>query len=206
MFYPYSSVGVAPQDLKYKGERSRNRSAIDNQIREFVTIHRGTQGGGMLTTIGSHNLILQATRMSRTMSGSGTMQYLSHGATLGGHVEIGDWAVVGASFRSSSVLPCRPARDDRRIQRGDAGCSAVLDNRQRARNQDLRREPHRDSSARGFTPNQIEPLQTAISTSHAERAEHDAGGGAIRQEMTTDSAKSTKCCSLLRNRERGFIK
>src|SRR6478672_11066220 len=49
LFYPYSTVGVAPQDLKYKGERSETKIAHRNLIREFVTIHRGTEGGGMLT-------------------------------------------------------------------------------------------------------------------------------------------------------------
>src|SRR5690242_4659410 len=53
VFYPYSTVGVAPQDLKYKGERSETRIGHRNKIREFVTIHRGTEGGGMITEIGS---------------------------------------------------------------------------------------------------------------------------------------------------------
>src|SRR5262245_57112475 len=46
VFFPYSTVGVAPQDLKYHGERSEVRIGHRNQIREFVTIHRGTEGGG----------------------------------------------------------------------------------------------------------------------------------------------------------------
>src|SRR5688500_8026219 len=48
IFYPFSTVGVAPQDLKYKGERSETVIGDRNRIREFVTIHRGTDGGGML--------------------------------------------------------------------------------------------------------------------------------------------------------------
>src|SRR5690242_12377479 len=58
VFYPYSSVGVASQDLKYKGERAETRIGHRNKIREFVTIHRGTQGGGLLTSIGSDNLLM----------------------------------------------------------------------------------------------------------------------------------------------------
>ena len=46
VFHPYSTIGVAPQDLKYQGERSRTKIGHRNQIREFVTIHRGTEGGG----------------------------------------------------------------------------------------------------------------------------------------------------------------
>src|SRR4051812_6852390 len=56
-FYPYSSIGAAPQDLKYKGERSRVEIGDRNLVREFVTVHRGTEGGGMLTTLGSDILI-----------------------------------------------------------------------------------------------------------------------------------------------------
>src|SRR6516162_2494177 len=48
IFYPYSTVGAASQDLKYKGERAETRIGHRNKIREFVTIHRGTQGGGLL--------------------------------------------------------------------------------------------------------------------------------------------------------------
>ena len=94
-FYPYSTVGVAPQDLKYKGERSRTRIGHRNKIREFVTIHRGTEGGGMLTSIGDDNLLMAYTHVAHdTQVGSHTV--IGHQATLGGHVEVGDWAVVSA--------------------------------------------------------------------------------------------------------------
>jgi UDP-N-acetylglucosamine acyltransferase len=56
IFFPYSTVGVASQDLKYKGERAETRIGNRNKIREFVTIHRGTEGGGLLTSIGDDNL------------------------------------------------------------------------------------------------------------------------------------------------------
>src|SRR5438067_2272113 len=52
VFYPFSSIGVASQDKKYKGERSFTRIGDRNSIREFVTIHRGTEGGGLHTVIG----------------------------------------------------------------------------------------------------------------------------------------------------------
>src|SRR5438477_7110251 len=58
LFFPYSTVGVAPQDLKYKGERSSTRVGHRNKIREFVTIHRGTASGGMLTSVGDNNLLM----------------------------------------------------------------------------------------------------------------------------------------------------
>ncbi len=95
LFYPYSTVGVAPQDLKYQGERSETRIGHRNKIREFVTIHRGTEGGGMLTTIGDDNLVSAYGHVAHDTN-VGNNVILSHGATLGGHVTIGDFAVVGA--------------------------------------------------------------------------------------------------------------
>src|SRR5260370_34512311 len=56
VFYPYSTVGVAPQDLKYQGERSETRIGHRNNIRELWPIHRGATGGGMLTSIRDDNL------------------------------------------------------------------------------------------------------------------------------------------------------
>jgi len=95
VFYPYSTVGVAPQDLKYHDEPSRTRIGHRNKIREFVTIHRGTEGGGMLTSIGDDNLLMAYTHVAHdTQIGNDTV--IGHGATLGGHVTVGDWAVVSA--------------------------------------------------------------------------------------------------------------
>lgn len=96
VFYPYASVGVAPQDLKYHGEASRTEIGDRNKIREFVTIHRGTEGGGMLTSIGSDNLLMAYTHVAHDVH-MGSHIVLSHAATLGGHVVIGDWAVIGAA-------------------------------------------------------------------------------------------------------------
>src|SRR3981189_2579112 len=58
IFFPFGSVGVAPQDLKYRGDRAETRIGHRNKIREFVTIHRGTAGGGLVTAIGSDNLLM----------------------------------------------------------------------------------------------------------------------------------------------------
>jgi UDP-N-acetylglucosamine acyltransferase len=96
VFYPYSSVGVAPQDLKYRGERSCTRIGHRNKIREFVTIHRGTQGGGMVTSIGDENLLMAYVHVAHDCH-VGSHCVLSNAATLGGHVTVGDWAWIGAS-------------------------------------------------------------------------------------------------------------
>jgi UDP-N-acetylglucosamine acyltransferase len=95
LFYPFASVGVAPQDLKYKGERAETRIGDRNIIREFVTIHRGTEAGGSLTSIANDTLLSAYTHVAHDCA-VGNHVVLSHGATLGGHVTVEDFAVVGA--------------------------------------------------------------------------------------------------------------
>jgi UDP-N-acetylglucosamine acyltransferase len=95
LFYPYSSVGVASQDLKYKGERAETRIGHRNKIREFVTIHRGTQGGGLVTSIGDDNLLMAYVHVAHDVR-VGNHTVLANGVTCGGHVVIEDWAVIGA--------------------------------------------------------------------------------------------------------------
>jgi len=96
IFFPYSTVGVAPQDLKYRGERSQTRIGHRNRIREFVTIHRGTEGGGMLTSIGDDNLLMAYVHVAHDVR-IGSHTVLANAVTFGGHVTVGDWAVIGAS-------------------------------------------------------------------------------------------------------------
>ncbi|MBK5292031.1 MAG: acyl-ACP--UDP-N-acetylglucosamine O-acyltransferase [Acidobacteriia bacterium] len=95
LFYPYSTVGVASQDLKYAGERAETRIGNRNKIREFATIHRGTRGGGLVTSIGDDNLLMAYTHVAHDVH-LGNHTVLANGVTLGGHVSIGDWAVIGA--------------------------------------------------------------------------------------------------------------
>src|SRR6516225_6311693 len=95
IFFPYSTVGVASQDLKYKGERAEARIGDRNKIREFVTIHRGTQGGGLVTAIGSDNLLMAYTHVAHD-NAIGDHCILVNGVTLAGHVTIGDWAELSA--------------------------------------------------------------------------------------------------------------
>jgi UDP-N-acetylglucosamine acyltransferase len=94
--FPYSTIGVAPQDLKYHGERSATRIGSRNTIREFVTIHRGTEGGGMLTSIGDDNLIMAQVHVAHDAH-IGDHTVISHASIVGGHVTIGDWAIIGGA-------------------------------------------------------------------------------------------------------------
>lgn len=93
--FPFVSIGLAPQDLKYKGEASETRVGRRNRIREFVTIHRGTAGGGMLTQIGDDCLIMAQAHIAHDcLLGNGVI--MANAATLAGHVVIEDRANIGA--------------------------------------------------------------------------------------------------------------
>ena len=93
--YPFSSIGLQPQDLKYAGEPTRLQIGHKNVFREFVTLHRGTAGGGGLTTIGDRNLFMAYAHVAHDCHvGSGTI--FGNAATLGGHVEVEDFATVSA--------------------------------------------------------------------------------------------------------------
>ncbi len=95
LFFPYSTAGVASQDLKYKGERAETLIGHRNRIREFVTIHRGTQGGGLVTAIGSDNLLMAYSHIAHDVR-IGDHVIMANGVTLAGHVTIGDWADISA--------------------------------------------------------------------------------------------------------------
>src|SRR4029077_4381173 len=81
VFFPYSTVGVAPQDLKYRGERSCTHIGHRNKIREFVPILRGTEGGGMVTSIGDENLLMVQVHIAHDVQ-MGSHCVLSHAATI----------------------------------------------------------------------------------------------------------------------------
>lgn len=93
--FPFVSIGLAPQDLKYKGEATRTEIGRRNHIREFVTIHRGTSGGGGLTKIGDDNLLMAQAHVAHDCR-IGNEVIMANAATLAGHVEIADKANVGA--------------------------------------------------------------------------------------------------------------
>jgi UDP-N-acetylglucosamine acyltransferase len=93
--FPFVSIGLPPQDLKYQGEPSETRIGRRNLIREFVTIHRGTAGGGMLTQTGDDCLLMAQVHVAHDcILGDGVI--MANAATLAGHVVIESNANVGA--------------------------------------------------------------------------------------------------------------
>ena len=93
--YSFAAVGVAPQDLKYEGEPTEVQIGEKTVIREYVTISRGTAGGGGVTRVGAHCLIMAYTHIGHDSS-IGNHCILANGATLAGHVIVEDYANVGA--------------------------------------------------------------------------------------------------------------
>lgn len=93
--YPFTSVGLAPQDLKYQGEPTRLEIGDRNVVREFVTLNRGTGGGGGVTRIGSDNLFMAYAHVAHDCQ-VGSHTIFANGATLAGHVEVADHATIGA--------------------------------------------------------------------------------------------------------------
>ena len=93
--FSFACLGIPPQDLKYAGESTRLTIGDDNSIREYVTISRGTVGGGGVTSIENGCLIMAYTHIGHD-SHIGNGCILANSATLAGHVTVEDFAVVGA--------------------------------------------------------------------------------------------------------------
>ncbi len=92
--FPFAAIGLPPQDLKYKGEESRLVVGKNNVIREQVTMHCGTEGGGMVTRVGDGGLFMIGVHIAHDCV-IGDHVIMANNATLAGHVQVGDYAVIG---------------------------------------------------------------------------------------------------------------
>jgi UDP-N-acetylglucosamine acyltransferase len=203
VFHPYSTVGVASQDLKYHGERAETRIGNRNKIREFVTIHRGTEGGGAVTGIGDDNLLMAYTHVAHDAQ-VGNHIVLGHGATLGGHVVVGDWAVVSAfsgvhqfcrigrhaivggySVITQDVLPFSNTVSERPIKVFGANRIGM--------------------ERRGFATASIEALQTSLRLLTRGQLNTTQAIERIRAEVAP-CAEVDELIGFIQSAERGFIK
>src|SRR6266852_2984434 len=203
IFYPYSTVGVASQDLKYKGERAETRIGSRNKIREFVTIHRGTEGGGLVTKIGDDNLLMAYVHVAHDAQ-VGNHAVLSHGATLGGHVTVADWAIVGAytgvhqfcrvgrhafiggySVVTQDILPYSSTVSEREIRVFGANRTGL--------------------ERRGFENDRIEDLQKAFRLLTRAGLNTTQAVKRIRAEIPA-SSELEELLEFMRSAERGFVK
>ncbi len=203
VFYPYSTVGVAPQDLKYKGERSETRIGKRNRIREFVTIHRGTEGGGLVTRIGDDNLLMAYVHVAHDAQ-VGDHTVLSNCVTLGGHVLVGDWAVVGASTGVHQF--CRVGRH------AFVGGYSVITQDVLPFSTTVSERANRVFGAnrtglerRGFASERIEDLQKALRLLTRAGLNTSQAVERIRQEISR-SSELEELLAFIALSERGFVK
>ena len=203
IFYPYTTVGVASQDLKYRGERAETRIGDRNKIREFVTIHRGTEGGGLVTRIGSDNLLMAYAHVAHDVS-IGDHVILANGVTLAGHVTIGDWASLGAftgvhqfcrvgrhcyiggySVVTQDVMPYSMTVSDRPIRVFGANRTGL--------------------ERRGFPTETIETLQTALRLLTRAGLNTSQAIARIREELPAP-AEIDELIEFIQSSSRGVIK
>ena len=92
--FQFAALGAIPQDLKYRGESTRLVIGDENQIREFATMHIGTNGGGGTTSVGNRNLFMNFSHVAHDCT-IGDRVILANGATLAGHVTLEDFVIVG---------------------------------------------------------------------------------------------------------------
>jgi UDP-N-acetylglucosamine acyltransferase len=202
-FYPHSSVGAAPQDLKYKGEPSETRIGNQNRIREFVTIHRGTEAGGMVTRVGDDDLLMAYVHVAHDVQ-VGSHVVLSNAATLGGHVTVGDWAWVGASTGVHQF--CRVGR-----HAIVGGYSVITQDVLPYSNTVSERESRvfganrTGLERRGFAAERIEELQKALRLLTRAGLNTSQAVERIQQEITP-SPELEELLAFIAQSERGFVK
>ena len=204
--FPFACLGVAPQDLKYAGEPTRAVIGDDNTIREYVTISRGTAGGGGVTTVGSGCLIMAYTHIGHDSSiGNGCI--LANSATLAGHVTVEDYAVVGALC---------PVHQFCRIGRYSyiGGGTTITQNVLPYSLTSIERNNHAYGlnkvglERRGFTPEQLKELRAAYRLLQASKMNTSQALEAMRDTIAAGNAGEhvAYLADFIANSERGVIK
>jgi UDP-N-acetylglucosamine acyltransferase len=204
--YPFACIGVAPQDLKYAGEPTRAELGDNNTIREYVTISRGTTGGGGVTTVGSDCLIMAYTHIGHD-SHIGNGCILANSATLAGHVIVEDYAVVGALC---------PVHQFCRIGRYSyiGGGTTITQNVLPYSLTSIERNNHAYGlnkvglERRGFTPAQLKELRAAYRLLLASKLNTTQALEAIRETIASGNAGEhvAYLADFIAHSERGIIK
>ncbi len=207
--YPFACLGVAPQDLKYANEPTRCDLGADNTIREYVTISRGTTGGGGITTVGDGCLIMAYTHIGHDCHiGNGCI--LANAATLAGHVTVEDFAVVGALCPVHQF--CRIGKYSY-IGGGTTITQDVLPYSLTS----IERNNHAYGlnkvglERRGFTPAQLKALRHAYRLLQASKLNTTDALAAIRATLAdsaspTDTEPVAYLADFIANSHRGIIK
>lgn len=180
---PFACLGVAPQDLKYAGEPTKVRIGDNNSIREYVTISRGTAGGGGVTTVGSNCLIMCSGHVGHD-SHVGDHCIMANAATLAGHVVVEDYAVVGAF--SAVHQFCRVGKHAY-IGGGTMATKDVLPYSLTSAERDNRAYSINKVGLerRGFTPGQIKQLRAAYRLLQSSKLNTADALAAIRESIAS---------------------
>jgi UDP-N-acetylglucosamine acyltransferase len=196
-----ASIGLAPQDLKYKGERTRLTIGRRNIFREFVTINRGTIGGGGQTTIGDDNLFMAYVHVAHDCH-VGSQTIFGPHATLGGHVAVEDYANVSAG--SAVHQFCRVGRH------GFIGGYSVVTKDAPPFGRTIGSRPARifgvnaiGLSRRGFTPDTIAQLKRAYR--HLLQSNTSRALVQIEQDPSLTSPEVRYLVEFIRSSSRGVI-
>jgi UDP-N-acetylglucosamine acyltransferase len=200
--FPFVSIGLASQDLKYKGEPAETRIGRRNRIREFVTVHRGTEGGGMLTQTGDDCLIMAQAHIAHDCI-LGDRVIMANGATLAGHVEVSDGANIGAY--SGVHQFCRVGREayvgGYSVVVKDALPFALsVGNHARCYGLNIT-----GMKRRGYTREQIKTLHHAFHLLLSSRLNTSQALQALREEIK-DSAEVDEIVRFIETSKRGVIK
>jgi len=203
--YPFACLGVAPQDLKYAGEPTRCKIGDNNTIREYVTISRGTTGGGGLTTVGNDCLIMAYTHIGHD-SHIGNGCILANSATLAGHVIVEDYAVVGALC---------PVHQFCRIGKYSyiGGGTTITQNVLPYSLTSIERNNHAYGlnkvglERRGFTPAQLKELRAAYRLLQASKLNTTQALQAIRETIAQGAGEHVAyLADFIAHSDRGIIK
>jgi UDP-N-acetylglucosamine acyltransferase len=201
--YPMASVGLAPQDLKYRGERTRLRIGARNIFREFVTINRGTQGGGGETTIGDDNLFMAYVHVAHDCH-IGDHTIFGPRATLGGHVTVDDYANISAG--SAIHQFCRVGRH------GFVGGYSVVTKDALPFGRTIGSRPARifgvnsiGLSRRGFTPDTIAQLKRAYRYLLLSKLNTSRAIVQIESDPALTSPEVQHLVTFIRSSQRGVI-
>ena len=201
--YPMASIGLAPQDLKYRGERTRLVVGRRNIFREFVTINRGTAGGGGETTIGDNNLFMAYVHVAHDCRVGSDTIFGPH-ATLGGHVSVQDFANISAG--SAVHQFCRVGRH------AFVGGYSVVTKDALPFARTIGSRPARifgvntiGLSRRGFTPNTITQLRQAYRYLLQSKLNTTRALAQIEQDEALGAPEIRYLVDFIRHSQRGVI-
>lgn len=202
-FYPYCSCGVAPQDKKYRSEPSETRIGNANTVREFVTIHRGTEGGGLVTSIGDANLLMAYVHVAHDVIIQ-NHTILANGVTFAGHVIVEDYANIGGL--SAIHQFCRIGRHSL------IGSRSVI--KQNVLPYSVTATDHKSEvyganriglERGGYTADAIEPLQNTFRLLSNSGLNTTQALARIEKEVP-QTAEVKELLAFIRASERGFVK